>query len=113
MKKGEAIKRPALQARIPTRIKVGHKRYSIDVVETMLRKGEMGRVYFDDGVIRLATKSNTCGRTFSRDEIDTTFWHEMVHAILHDMGHPLWRNEDFVTRFANRLSTAIKTAKFK
>ena len=42
-----------------------------------------------------------------------TFWHEMTHAILFEMEHPLARNEPFVTRFAKLLSAAIDSAEFK
>jgi hypothetical protein len=42
-----------------------------------------------------------------------TFWHELVHAILNDMGeHTLNKDEKFVTGFANRLTKAIKSARF-
>jgi hypothetical protein len=39
-----------------------------------------------------------------------TFWHELTHAVLHDMGHPLRDDEKFVVKFANRLSCAIDSA---
>ena len=41
-----------------------------------------------------------------------TFWHEITHAILKDMNSKLHANESFVTKFANRLTTVISTAKF-
>jgi hypothetical protein len=42
-----------------------------------------------------------------------TFWHELVHAILNDMGEDLLNNnEKFVTGFANRLTKAIQSARF-
>jgi Zn-dependent peptidase ImmA (M78 family) len=42
-----------------------------------------------------------------------TLWHEITHAILHDMGEgKLNRNEKFVSGFADRLEQAIRTAKF-
>lgn len=112
MNKGEAIRR-RLAPRIPSRVRVGNKAYSIDIVETMLRKGENGRIYYDEGVIRLAKRSNICGRRYCKAEMTETFWHEMVHAILHDMGHPLYNNEQFVSRFAQRLAAAIQSARFK
>lgn len=40
-----------------------------------------------------------------------TFWHEVTHAVLYEMGHPLWRNEKFVTEFSTLLSKAIDSAK--
>lgn len=112
MNKGEAT-RKRMPLRLPSRVRVGEKAYSIDIVETMLRKGENGRIYYDEGVIRLARRSNTCGRKYCKAEMTETFWHEMVHAILYDMKHPLCSNEDFVSRFARRLSMAIKSARFK
>lgn len=45
--------------------------------------------------------------------IRQTFWHEVTHAILHQMGHPLWNNETFVEEFSQLLSQAIDTSKFK
>lgn len=114
MNKGEAArKRMPARLRLPSRVRVGDKAYSIDIVETMLRKGENGRIFYDAGVIQLAKRSNTCGRKYCKAEMTETFWHEMVHAILHDMGHPLYRNEDFVSRFARRLASAIQSARFK
>ncbi len=41
-----------------------------------------------------------------------TFWHELTHAILHDMKHPLAPNEEFVEKFSKRLNDAIHSAKF-
>jgi len=45
--------------------------------------------------------------------VSETFWHEVTHAVLHDMHHPLWADEKFVTEFSKRLDQVIKTAKFK
>jgi Zn-dependent peptidase ImmA (M78 family) len=45
--------------------------------------------------------------------LEETFWHELTHAILHDMGeHQLNNRESFVEEFANRLARAIQTARF-
>lgn len=57
-------------------------------------------------------KGEATGRAYRKEEIDDTFWHEVTHAILFDMGHPLWDNESFVDGFAQRLSKMINTAKF-
>jgi hypothetical protein len=50
---------------------------------------------------------------FTSNEINESFWHELVHAILYDMDeHKLNRNEAFVTAFAKRLSEAVDSAAF-
>jgi hypothetical protein len=98
---------------LPRKIKVGDRWYSVEIVETMQRKAQMGCVYYGVGEITVATKSNTTNRPYSKNEISDTFWHELTHAILYDMGSTMYRNEKFVSRFASRLAKAINTAKFK
>lgn len=44
--------------------------------------------------------------------VRTTFWHELTHAVLFEMGDKLATNEAFVTEFARLLSGAIETARF-
>ena len=105
--------RPKPTPPIPRRIRVGKKLYSIEVVEAMMEKKNMGRVYYPQQTIKLGLKSNVTGRKFADEEIQDSFWHEVTHAILHDMGYDtLNRNEAFVTGFANRLTKAINSAKF-
>jgi predicted SprT family Zn-dependent metalloprotease len=70
----------------------------------------MGRTYFDENRIEIAKFDNQ-GNTFEQEEIDDTFWHELTHCILYDMGNSLCDNERFVTAFANRLSQAVNSAK--
>ena len=100
--------------RLPTRMRVGKKWYSVEVVEAMLHRRDMGRTFYPEQCIRLGKMSNVTGKKFTKAELADTFWHEVVHAILEDMGqHELNNNEAFVTQFANRLTVAIKTAKFE
>jgi len=100
--------------KLPTRMRVGRKWYSVEVVEAMLHRRDMGRTFYPEKCIRLGKTSNVTGRRFSSQELADTFWHEVVHAILEDMGqYDLNKNEAFVTQFANRLTVAIKTAKFE
>ena len=80
------------------------------MVVTMPTPGHMGEVNHSKRHITLATQSNLSGRSFKTEEMSDTFWHEVTHAILHDMGHRLWNNEKFVTRFANRLNEVVNTA---
>jgi hypothetical protein len=98
---------------IPSKIRVGKKRYSIDVVESLIQRGLMGTIRYDEERIQIGKQSNKTGRKFTSDEINESFWHELVHAILYDMDeHKLNRNEAFVTAFAKRLSEAVDSAAF-
>lgn len=99
--------------KLPRKVRVGDKWYSVEVVEAMREKGHMGMVYYPEKKIRIGLTSNKTGNPYKAEQVNDTFWHEMVHAILEDMGrHSLNRNEVFVTGFANRLTRAIETAKF-
>ena len=99
---------------VPRRIRIGKKQYSIDVVESMLNNGDMARVFYDKRKIQLGQRSNKTGRKFTDDEMQESFWHELVHAILYDMDeHKLNRNERFVTEFSKRISEAITSARFE
>ena len=97
---------------LPKKLKVGDRWYSVEIVETMQRRAQMGCVYYGTGEIEVAVKSNTTNKPYTKAEVSDTFWHELTHAILYDMGSTLYKNEKFVTRFANRLSKAINTARF-
>jgi len=99
---------------LPRKIRVGKKMYTIDILETMLQSGDMARVYYDRNRIEVGKKSPVTGRKYSRKEMNDSFWHELVHAILFDMDeHRLNKNERFVTEFAHRLSEAIDSARFE
>lgn len=103
-----------MKLQVPTTIRVGRHKYSIEVVEAMLRKREMGRAHYDTRRIEVGRKSNTTGKRYSNTQVMDSFWHEVVHVILNEMGeHSLNRDEKFVTEFANRLTQAIRTAEFK
>lgn len=100
--------------RIPKKMRVGDKWYSVDVVESMRKRGDMARVFYPEQRIEIGTRSNRSGKAFTPAAINNSFWHELVHAILHDMGREtLNRDERFVTAFADRLSKAVDTAKFE
>lgn len=96
---------------IPKTFKLGETKYKVQMVRHTAPKGTMGKVYYDLGRIEIATNSGRNDRSFKQEEIDDTFWHEVTHAILRDMGHRLWNNEPFVTAFANRLTQVVNTSK--
>lgn len=98
---------------IPRRIRVGSKQYSVDIVETMLRKRDMARIHYDQNRIELGEFSNITGRKFKDEVMQENFWHEVVHAILDDMNEDaLNRNEKFVQAFAARLAQVMRSARF-
>ena len=96
---------------IPKSFSLSSHPYKVRMVPTMPGRGHMGEIDHNTRAITIATTSNLTGRSFKAEEMDDTFWHEVTHAILRDMGHKLWNNERFVTRFANRLTEVINTAK--
>jgi hypothetical protein len=94
---------------IPIKIKVGEKWYKIEKVEVI--EGCKGNVTYDDKTIRIASRS--ANYAYNADEQINTFWHELTHAILNDMGSKLEADELFVNAFSNRLHNAVKSAKFE
>jgi len=97
---------------IPKMITVGNREYSVEIVEAMLDKADMGNINLTRQRIRVAEKSNLTGKSFTPQQINDTFWHEVTHAILHDMGSPLYKNEKFVDGFSSRLNNVVLTARF-
>lgn len=94
---------------IPHKVKVGSKWYKIERVEVV--PGCKGDVTYDDKTIRIAHRS--AHYAYTADEQINTFWHELTHAILHDMNSKLFDDELFVKAFADRLHDAVKSAKFE
>lgn len=96
---------------IPKRLKVGKRAYQIHLHRRLLhkRKGCMGVLYPTLGTMELATH-RASGRAYPPHEMDESFWHELVHAVLYEMNSPLWLNEHFVTQFAHKLSRAVGSA---
>ena len=98
---------------IPRKVRVGARQYSIEIVEAMLEKKRMGAINYPQQTIRLGLRSNTTNKKYPVSDVHETFWHELTHAILHDMGRDtLNKDERFVTEFSHRLHKAIKSARF-
>lgn len=98
--------------KIPKSIKVGKNKYSVHKIKYMHKSGTMGATSYDGKAIVVATHSNVRGTRFKREEICDTFWHELTHAILKDMGSKLESDEHFVNAFSQRLTKAILSARF-
>lgn len=89
---------------LPKKIKIGDRWFTVVPMERV-SDGAMGRIKYSEKRIEVGT-------AYPAAEIRNTFWHEVVHGILNDMGSSLCDNERFVTSFANKLSDAIDSAKF-
>jgi hypothetical protein len=89
---------------IPTRVTIGKRHYWIH--QKPRKKGLHGRIYFGTRAIVI---HNNPDKAVDRN----TFWHEITHAILFEMGTSQFRDERFVTEFADKLSGAIDSAIFK
>lgn len=93
---------------LPKTIEVGKTIYKINEPREMHKC--LGQIDFGKKTISVATHA---GRYRLADgERSDSFWHELTHAILNDMDHPLTRDEKFVTAFARRLNDAILSAEF-
>lgn len=82
---------------IPTSVKIGKRKWRVSREPT--QRGVRGLCYPQPALIVRGSDD------------PYVFWHELTHAILHDMGED-WRNEKFVIGFSKRLTQAIQTAKF-
>lgn len=94
---------------IPTQVNVGNKKYRVVRYEVI--PGCRGTCCYGTKTINIASRS--AGYAYTSLEQFNTFWHELTHAILHDMGSELEADEQFVTAFSDRLTKAITTAKFQ
>lgn len=94
----------------PKSLKIGAHRYEVKLADTI--PGVHGYVNYTYKYIKLAQRSSRTGCSYKRDERDDTFWHELTHAILYEMGHKLYSNEKFVSQFASHLTKAINSARF-
>lgn len=99
--------------KIPKQVTIGKTKIKIDQPESLRVGKQPCRGCYDraDNSIDVA-KQDVRGYKYDKDERSETFWHEITHAILHDMKNQLSYNEKFVTAFSQRLDQAIKTAKF-
>lgn len=97
---------------IPKQIKVGRRLYTVNQRRKPRKRFTVGEVCYRDQYIDVVTHSNYTGRAFKHEDLYDTFWHELTHAILYEMGSPLHDDEAFVTEFSGLLNKAILSAKF-
>jgi hypothetical protein len=95
--------------KLPKKVKIGGTVYSVHTFDAI--GAQRGRLYPHLGRLEVATSVNKKPRSSAK--IAETFWHETTHAVLYDMVHPLWVNENFTTDFSTRLAKAINSARFE
>ena len=98
--------------KIPTRVKIGKNWIKVDTFKYLLVPDAMGAHCGALKYIQIATHSPRRRVRYRKEDIANTFWHELTHAILHDMKHKLETDEKFVTAFADRLTQAVNSARF-
>lgn len=95
---------------IPKKFQLGSVQYTVRL-KPKLPRGIWGRAWLDIGHIEIATHPEGKPRPETgHDGLGCTFWHEVTHAILFDMGNPLYKDEAFVNAFSKKLSQVIETA---
>lgn len=95
---------------IPKHFTLGTLRYTVKLKPTLPR-GIWGRAWVNAGHIEISTHDRGKRRpTTGVKGTGTTFWHEVTHAILYDMGNPLYKDEAFVSAFSAKLGQIVDTA---
>jgi hypothetical protein len=72
----------------------------------------VGNISFTNRIIKVAKRSGKPLRRRGLQARKTTFWHEVVHGILYDMGSRKNSDEIFVHGIATRLAQVVKSARF-
>jgi hypothetical protein len=100
--------------KIPKEVVIGNTPHQICTKNSVVVGNTVCHGCFDEDThtISIAKSNPLRGYKYDADERANTFWHELTHAILYDMGSKLTHDERFVTEFSNRLDQAIKTARF-
>jgi hypothetical protein len=95
---------------IPKKITVGKTTYTVIKTRHARTKNILGTIDYTNGIIWLATH-DAHGNEIESEEMSDTFWHEITHAVLHNMKHPLRDDEKFVSMFGTLLADSVESAK--
>ena len=72
-----------------------------------------GNISYDKRVIKIADRVGVPLRRRADSARVRTFWHEVVHGILYDMGSSKFKDEVFVDGIATRITQVISSARFE
>jgi len=95
---------------IPQEVTVGYRPYTVKKIRTFGKECVRGKVKYLKAEIVIANYGYAVGAYSPKEQFET-YWHELTHAILFEMGHELFNNEEFVSSFADKLAHSINTAK--
>lgn len=94
---------------IPSLFKLGGKKVTVIIDDDYCRDDKLwGEADFTERIITLCHKDWKT-RVVKKSDKEKTFFHELVHQILHSMDHKLKWDEDFVEEFSKRLYEYEKT----
>lgn len=96
---------------IPKKLRIGVKQYRV-VKVPFLKSYCSGEVEYRTALIKIAQYLKLTGTVklrVGKQEQWETFWHEVVHTILHDMQRHDLNNERFVNAFCRRLYQALES----
>ncbi len=95
--------------KIPKEFKLAGKKIKVEFVDDLKNEEDaIGAAVYRRNIIRIQTPSETT--PIPKESVEQTFFHELVHFILHEIGEDELRdNERFVTSFSGLLHQAIKT----
>lgn len=103
------------QVPTPTGFKLNGEPWAVEVIQGAdPTKDTIGRCFYMMQRVQLYTHHGD-GRRIAPAKRNEVLWHEITHAVLDTMEHPLApraNTEAFVTEFARLLSEAIDTARF-
>ena len=86
---------------------LGHRINVLLTPHLRVTEGNLGEADYVRNIISL--QNSTSEFQMSRDTIEHTYLHEMVHFILYYMGNELYEDEQFVDMFSGLLHQALKS----
>lgn len=98
-----------MEFKIPESLTIGGVNYTVEQKETINKSEDFG---FWDCTGQIEIAETICGKEVSESRKRQTFWHELTHVILHQMGeYDMCDDERFVNTFSSFLSGAVDSMK--
>lgn len=85
------------------KLKIGKTTYNVSWPDTLEPPLTRGRIDYTAKTIQVAQRAGQPRRRRKLGGMEHTFWHEVVHGILYDMGSRKYRDEVFVDELAKRI----------